>query len=72
MSIAGPLVLRTLARGVEPLVCRPVCSITTLLHYSHLLPRNLDRLSRFVRPELLVRGNPLFLFIINLLRCFWS
>ncbi|XVF74591.1 hypothetical protein PTKIN_Ptkin13bG0122100 [Pterospermum kingtungense] len=65
-----PLMFRSLARLVTALVAQPAASVTTLLYYSNLLPRNLD-LERLVRRELLERENYLFHFLINLLRCFW-
>ncbi|XVF26738.1 hypothetical protein REPUB_Repub14bG0044300 [Reevesia pubescens] len=65
-----PLMVRSLARLVTALVAQPAASVTTLLYYSDLLPRNLD-LERLVRRELLHRENYLFHFLINFLRCFW-
>ncbi|XWS11910.1 hypothetical protein CRYUN_Cryun37aG0045700 [Craigia yunnanensis] len=65
-----PLMVRSLARLVTALVAQPAASVTTLLYYSNLLPRNLN-LERLVRRELLHRENYLFHFLINLLRCFW-
>ncbi|TYI40230.1 hypothetical protein ES332_A02G147600v1 [Gossypium tomentosum] len=47
-----PLMVRTLARLVTALVTQPAASFTTMLYYSHLLPRNLN-LERLVRPQLL-------------------
>ncbi|KAG4109442.1 hypothetical protein ERO13_1Z049586v2 [Gossypium hirsutum] len=65
-----PLMVRTLARLVTALVTQPAASFTTMLYYSHLLPRNLN-LERLVRPQLLHPENYLFHFLISLLRCFW-
>ncbi|KAJ4718145.1 putative Transmembrane protein [Melia azedarach] len=65
-----PLMLRSLVRLVIVLVSEPAASITTLLYYSNLLPRNLN-LERLVRRELIDRDNHLFNFLINFLRCFW-
>ncbi|EOY26774.1 hypothetical protein SCA6_019494 [Theobroma cacao] len=64
-----PLMVRPLARLLTALVAHPAASVTTLLYYSDLLPRNLD-LERLVRRDLLDRENYLFHFLINLLRCF--
>ncbi|KAL4310955.1 hypothetical protein GQ457_01G038030 [Hibiscus cannabinus] len=64
------LMVRTVARLVTPLVRQPAASLTTMLYYSHLLPRNLN-LERLVRRELMCPENYLFHFLINLLRCFW-
>nr|GMC76100.1 hypothetical protein DM860_008922 [Ipomoea batatas] len=51
---------------------RPASTMTTLLYYSDLLPRNLDSLERLVRNDLVGAGNNyLFHFIIHFLRCFW-
>ncbi|XWS19008.1 hypothetical protein CRYUN_Cryun32bG0093700 [Craigia yunnanensis] len=65
-----PLMVRSLARLVTALAAQPTASVTTLLYYSNLLPRNLN-LERLVRRELLDRENYLFHFLINFLRCFW-
>nr|DAD26943.1 TPA_asm: hypothetical protein HUJ06_028411 [Nelumbo nucifera] len=65
-----PLFFRPLVRLVSSLVDRPVVSVTTILYYSEVLPRNLN-LERLIRPDLLDQDNHLFHFLINLLRCFW-
>ncbi|XVE88908.1 hypothetical protein DITRI_Ditri19aG0106700 [Diplodiscus trichospermus] len=65
-----PLMVRSLARLVTAIVAQPAASVTTLLYYSNLLPRNPD-LERLVRRELLDPENYLFHFLINLLGCFW-
>nr|DAD44704.1 TPA_asm: hypothetical protein HUJ06_002934 [Nelumbo nucifera] len=65
-----PLLFRSLVRLVSSLVGRPATSVTTILYYSDLLPRNTN-LERLVRPDMLDRENYLLHFLINLLRCFW-
>ncbi|CAK7356681.1 unnamed protein product [Dovyalis caffra] len=65
-----PLMVRSLVRLLSALVSQPTASVTTLLYYSNLLPRNLN-LERLVRRELLDGENHLFHFLINFLRCFW-
>ncbi|GMI82071.1 hypothetical protein HRI_001876400 [Hibiscus trionum] len=65
-----PLMVRSVARLLTTLVVEPAASITTLLYYSDLLPRNLN-LERLVRRDLVEPENYLFHFLINLLRCFW-
>ncbi|KAF8407038.1 hypothetical protein HHK36_006163 [Tetracentron sinense] len=65
-----PLMFRSLLRLVTSLVGRPVASISTILYYSDLLPRNMN-LERLVRHDLLDQENYLFHFLINFLRCFW-
>ncbi|CAN1168283.1 hypothetical protein LINPERHAP2_LOCUS27736 [Linum perenne] len=52
------------------LIFRPLCYLTTLLHYTHTLPPSRN-LTRFVRPELLHSNNLFFLFLASLLACFW-
>ncbi|KAG5248690.1 hypothetical protein OIU76_004620 [Salix suchowensis] len=65
-----PLMFWSLVRLIGALMSQPTASVTTLLYYSHLLPRNLN-LERLVRRELLDGENHLFLFLINFLRCLW-
>uniref|UniRef100_A0A2P2QU31 Uncharacterized protein n=1 Tax=Rhizophora mucronata TaxID=61149 RepID=A0A2P2QU31_RHIMU len=65
-----PLMLRSLARSLISLMSQPVTSVTTILYYSDLLPRNLN-LDRLIQRELVDPENHLFHFIINILRCFW-
>lgn len=65
-----PMMLRSLARLVIPLVEEPVASVSSILYYSRLLPRNLN-LERLVRSEFLHPENYLFHFLINILTCFW-
>ncbi|KAJ8773475.1 hypothetical protein K2173_004305 [Erythroxylum novogranatense] len=65
-----PLMLKSLVRLLLPLVSQPAASVTTLLYYSDLLPRNLN-LERLVRGELLHPENHLFHFLVNIMRCFW-
>ncbi|KAG2722949.1 hypothetical protein I3760_02G150800 [Carya illinoinensis] len=65
-----PFLVRSLVRLLTALVAQPAASVTTLLYYSDLLPRNLN-LERLVRTEFLDRENYLFHFLINILRCFW-
>ncbi|KAG6665282.1 hypothetical protein I3843_02G128600 [Carya illinoinensis] len=64
-----PFLVRSLVRLLTALVAQPAASVTTLLYYSDLLPRNLN-LERLVRTEFLDRENYLFHFLINILRCF--
>ncbi|KAJ4851310.1 hypothetical protein Tsubulata_046420 [Turnera subulata] len=64
-----PLMLRPTLRLLKALVSQPTASLTTLLYYSNLLPRNLN-IERFVRSELL-RENYLFHILIGVLGCFW-
>ncbi|KAJ9179162.1 hypothetical protein P3X46_010981 [Hevea brasiliensis] len=63
------LMLRLLVRLLMALMSQPAASVTTLLYYSNLLPRNLN-LERLVRQELLHEENYLFNFLISVLRCF--
>ncbi|GMY34214.1 regulator of Vps4 activity in the MVB pathway protein [Fagus crenata] len=65
-----PLMLRSLVRLLTSLMAQPTASVSTLLYYSDLLPRNLN-LERLVRTEFLDRENYLFHFLINIMRCFW-
>ncbi|KAG9450200.1 hypothetical protein H6P81_010165 [Aristolochia fimbriata] len=66
-----PILLRSLVRLVWSLMQRPAASVTTILYYSDLLPRDTN-LERLVRTELLHHQNHLFRFVINMLRCFWK
>ncbi|KAL9350697.1 hypothetical protein Peur_020909 [Populus x canadensis] len=65
-----PWMFWSLVRLISALMSQPTASVTTLLYYSNLLPRNLN-LERLVRPELLDGENRLFLFLIDFLRCLW-
>ncbi|KAI5602578.1 hypothetical protein POPTR_001G181701v4 [Populus trichocarpa] len=65
-----PLMFRSLVRLISALMSQPTASVTTLLYYSNLLPRNLN-LERMVRRELLDEENHLFHFLISFLRCLW-
>ncbi|GAY51195.1 hypothetical protein CUMW_132410 [Citrus unshiu] len=65
-----PMMLRSLVRLVTALVSQPSATVTTLLYYRSLLPRNLN-LERLVHREFLDRENDLFHFLINVLTCFW-
>ncbi|KAK6914895.1 hypothetical protein RJ641_020012 [Dillenia turbinata] len=65
-----PLMFRSLVRLVISLVDQPAATVTTILYYSDLLPRNLN-LERLVRTDLLHPENYLFHFLVNVLRCFW-
>ncbi|KAL9443552.1 hypothetical protein AB3S75_016838 [Citrus x aurantiifolia] len=65
-----PLMFRSVVRLVTSIVDEPAVSVTTILYYSELLPHNIF-LERMVRRQLLDRGNYLFHFLINFLRCFW-
>ncbi|KAM5579012.1 hypothetical protein ABKV19_009014 [Rosa sericea] len=67
------VMLGSMASVVTALVARPAATITTLLYYSDVLPRNFDsrRLERLVRRDYLVRDNYFFHFLVNFLRCFW-
>ncbi|KAG5537680.1 hypothetical protein RHGRI_024963 [Rhododendron griersonianum] len=61
---------RSLVKLITGMVTEPAATITTLLYYSDLLPRNLN-LERLVQRELLHPENYLFHFLINILKCFW-
>ncbi|KAI4379421.1 hypothetical protein MLD38_005723 [Melastoma candidum] len=63
------LMFRSLVRLVAALVGDPVTSLTTILHYSELLPANVG-LARMVRREMLDQQSYLFHLIISLLGCF--
>ncbi|KAJ0075927.1 hypothetical protein Patl1_34167 [Pistacia atlantica] len=65
-----PVLFRSLMALFTEVVAHPAASITTLLYYSNLLPRNLN-LERMVRPQLLHPENFMFHLLINVLRCFW-
>ncbi|KAL1538359.1 hypothetical protein AAHA92_27115 [Salvia divinorum] len=60
----------SVAKTVGFMVAQPAATMTTLLYYSDLLPRNLN-LDRFVEHQLLVPENFLFHFLVNFLRTFW-
>uniref|UniRef100_A0A7N0UYV7 Uncharacterized protein n=1 Tax=Kalanchoe fedtschenkoi TaxID=63787 RepID=A0A7N0UYV7_KALFE len=64
-----PWMLRSLVRLVNLFVYWPTQSVTTLLYYSDLLPRDVN-LERQVRADFLDSENHLFHFLINVLRCF--
>ncbi|KAL3532439.1 hypothetical protein ACH5RR_005960 [Cinchona calisaya] len=64
----APMMLRSLAGLVKILVVEPAASITSLLYFGDLLPRN-TTLERLVRHELLDQDNFLFNLLINFLRC---
>nr|XP_010932057.1 uncharacterized protein LOC105052820 [Elaeis guineensis] len=66
----SPLFVRSVVRLVGLLVSRPAASVTTILYYSRVLPRNRS-LERLVRDDLLDDENYLFHFLISMLRCFW-
>ncbi|KAF9690016.1 hypothetical protein SADUNF_Sadunf01G0152100 [Salix dunnii] len=65
-----PLMFRSLVRLIGAMMSEPTASVTTLLYYSNLLPRNLN-LERLVRREFLDEENHMFHFLISFLRCFW-
>ncbi|KAF4372466.1 hypothetical protein F8388_027139 [Cannabis sativa] len=69
MSGVMPFMVESVVRLVMGLLTRPTSTITTLLYYSNLLPRNLN-LERLVQHEFIDPPNYLFHFIINVLRCF--
>ncbi|KAG5537685.1 hypothetical protein RHGRI_024964 [Rhododendron griersonianum] len=70
MSLKTPWMFRSLAKLITGMVTEPAATVTTLLYYSDLLPRNLN-LERLVQRELLHPENYLFHFLINILKCFW-
>ncbi|KAM7480444.1 hypothetical protein LguiA_028657 [Lonicera macranthoides] len=67
-----PLMFGSLARLLSALVIQPAATISTILYYSDLLPRNLViNLDRLVRHEFLDPQNYFFNFLVNVMRCFW-
>ncbi|WCJ40737.1 hypothetical protein M5689_021645 [Euphorbia peplus] len=64
------MMLRPSMRMVIMLVSQPIASLTTLLYYSNLLPRNLN-LNRYIRREYVDEDNLLFNFLVIFLRCLW-
>ncbi|KAK9666172.1 hypothetical protein RND81_14G166400 [Saponaria officinalis] len=60
--------VRSVVRLVRSLVSDPMATVSTLLYYSHLLPRHLN-LERYIQSDLLHPHNYLFHFLINFLRC---
>ncbi|CDO98050.1 unnamed protein product [Coffea canephora] len=64
------LMIQPLASTMSALAIQPAATLTTLLYYSDLLPRNLN-LERLVCHQLLRRGNLLFSFLVHFLACFW-
>ncbi|MED6187001.1 hypothetical protein PIB30_072218 [Stylosanthes scabra] len=70
--ILMPRMLRSLMKLTKSLMCEPTSTLTTILYYGNLLPRNLNNnLNRLVRPEFLHRENHFFHFLITILRCVW-
>ncbi|KAK6912084.1 hypothetical protein RJ641_024177 [Dillenia turbinata] len=59
-----PLMFRSLVRQLTSLADQPAATVTTILYYSDLLPRNLN-LERLIRTDLLQRENYLFHFLKN-------
>ncbi|CAL5210703.1 unnamed protein product [Lathyrus oleraceus] len=68
--ILMPLMLTSLMKLAKALVCQPTSTLTTILYYGNLLPRNLN-LDRLVRREFLQQENYFFHFLIAMLRCVW-
>ncbi|CAH1419718.1 unnamed protein product [Lactuca virosa] len=69
-----PLLFGSLSRQVKAMAVHPAATITTILHYSRLLPRDLTfdlERHRFIRHELIDDHTFLFNFIVNILSCFW-
>ncbi|KAK7349177.1 hypothetical protein VNO77_06335 [Canavalia gladiata] len=64
------LMMRSLLNLTKGLVCEPAATLTTILYYGNLLPRDLN-LERFVRREYLHQENHFFHFLITMLRCVW-
>nr|KYP54207.1 hypothetical protein KK1_000382 [Cajanus cajan] len=71
VQILMPLMLRSLVKLATALVCEPTATVTTILYYGNLLPRNLVNLERLVRREFLHPENHFFHFLITMLRCVW-
>ncbi|KAG2718485.1 hypothetical protein I3760_03G223000 [Carya illinoinensis] len=65
-----PLMFRSVLRLLASLIGEPAVSVSTLLYYSDLIPRNNIILQRLVRHDLLDDENYLFHFLVNFLRCF--
>ncbi|KAG4399304.1 hypothetical protein AAZX31_08G203400 [Glycine max] len=65
--ILMPLMLRSLVKLATALVCEPTSTLTTILYYGNLLPRNLN-LDRLVRREFLHQENHFFHFLTTMLR----
>ncbi|KAL1292877.1 hypothetical protein HN51_053433 [Arachis hypogaea] len=64
--------MRSLVKLARSLMCEPTSTLTTILYYGNLLPRNLNNnLNRLVRPEFLHQENHFFHFLIAILRCVW-
>ncbi|XAR67724.1 hypothetical protein NMG60_11002601 [Bertholletia excelsa] len=61
---------KSLAGLITGIVLQPTVTVTTVLYYSDLLPRNLN-VERLVQRELLHHQNYLFHFLVGILRCFW-
>ncbi|KAF5793259.1 hypothetical protein HanXRQr2_Chr09g0415441 [Helianthus annuus] len=73
MGMRG-LLLGSVARQVNAMAIHPAATVTTILHYSSLLPRDLTvdlERRRLIRHELLNRHNFLFRIIVSILTCFW-
>ncbi|AES86656.1 hypothetical protein MtrunA17_Chr4g0004511 [Medicago truncatula] len=68
--ILMPLMFGSLMKLAKALVCEPTTTLTTILYYGNLLPRNLN-LERLVRREFLHQENYFFHFLITMLRCVW-
>ncbi|CAH1417531.1 unnamed protein product [Lactuca virosa] len=69
-----PLLFGSLSRQVTAMAVHPAATITTILHYSRLLPRDLAvdlERHRFIRHELIDQHDFLFNFIVTILTCFW-
>ncbi|KAK1407494.1 hypothetical protein QVD17_39110 [Tagetes erecta] len=70
----GTLLFRSVARQMKAMAVHPTATVTTILHSSHLLPRDLSvdlQRRRLIRHELLHHHNFLFKIIVNVLACFW-
>ncbi|KAL2338085.1 hypothetical protein Fmac_012531 [Flemingia macrophylla] len=59
--------LRSLVKLATAMVCEPTATVTTILYYGNLLPRNLVNLERLVRREFLHQENHFFHFLITML-----
>ncbi|KAK7294186.1 hypothetical protein RJT34_17071 [Clitoria ternatea] len=68
--IVMPLMFRSVVNLGTSLVCEPTATLTTILYYGNLLPRDLN-LERLVRREFIHQENHFFHFLITMLRCVW-
>ncbi|KAI9110345.1 hypothetical protein K1719_018787 [Acacia pycnantha] len=71
MMVITPIIVWPLVSLVRALMSEPIGSLTTMLYSGNLLPRNLNNLDRFVRPELLHPHNYFFHLIVSFLKFFW-